>query len=457
MKRFRYRPLTALLTFGAICGIGTSVGGGNEAYAADTPDVGLSQQALDIGDLAAMCGYVCPGGKDGSGNVIKTIAEGNASVSGIASVDAFFASVVNYQLVAKGVAGGINAELEGIRADFNLEPGDIGAKLKAKLAANLEGGVRLKIEPAQCKADIKAELAAAAKCDAEVQPGMLSVQCMGGCDVEAKAQVSCDASAELRCTVVQPEVKCMGSCSGKCRLDLSASAAAACNGTCTGMCMGTCSAYSDKEGTKCAGTCSGTCMGSCDVDVTADADLNCMGQCQGECTVTREPSAGCEGGVRAQCRAKGSAAIKCDTKCDGAFEPPKVKAECEARVHADAKLNVQCTPPRAVLDYKLNASLSVEERARFEYALKSLINARLPALKAAVARSKLAVEAGASLGALGADAIGKINVSGNARAAFGLTCAVDQVKLVPGILKSATDSLNASITAAADVDAAFKN
>jgi hypothetical protein len=458
MKRFRYRPLTALLTFGAICGIGTSVGGGNEAYAADTPDVGLSQQALDIGDLAAMCGYVCPGGKDGKGNAIATIAEGNASVSGVASIDAFFSSVVNYQLAAKSVAAGINTELEGIRADFGLGAGaDVGALLQAKLDASLEAGFSLKVEPAKCKADFKAELEAAARCDAQVTPGKVQVECKGGCDVDVKAAVMCDASAELRCTVQAPEIACNGECTGTCSVDLSASGS--CNGTCNGECGGECSAYvMDTSGkAKCAGKCSGMCTGSCDIEVAADA--SCKGKCRGECTLTKEPSAGCEGGIRAQCHAKGSASIKCDTKCDGEFMPPMVKAECEARVHADAQLNVQCTPPRVAFNYILKANLKVEERLRLELALKSLVSVRLPALKAALARGKLVTEAGATLGGAAGDAIvgaAKVSATGNAKALFGLGCATEQMKLVPGIITSSGEALKASVSSAAKVESALK-
>jgi hypothetical protein len=171
--------------------------------------------------------------------------------------------------------------------------------------------------------------------------------------------------------------------------------------------------------------------------------------------------AGCQGGIRAQCRGKAGASIKCDTKCDGEFEPPKVKAECEARVHADAKLNVQCTPPRVAFNYvfKANAMLTIEERVRFESGLKSLISVRLPALKAALARSKMVAEAGATLGNAAGDALvnsAKVSATGNVKALFGLGCAADQMKLVPAVLKGSTDTLNASISAAGKVESALK-
>lgn len=463
MKRFKYRPLTALLTFGAISGVGTSVGSVNEAYAADTPTVGLSQQALvDLEDLAKQCGFACPGDTDEDGIKIKTLVEGNASVSGIPSIDGFFSSVLNFQVAAKSVAGGINAELEGIRADFDLGAGDdIGALLDAKLKASLEGGFTLKVEPAKCKADIKAEIDAAARCDAKVDPGKVSVECTGGCDVDVKVPM-CSAEAELRCTVQAPEVKCEGECTGTCNVELSA--AAACNGTCHGECSGECSAYVKNASgdAECAGSCSGMCKGSCDIDVSADA--SCSGKCRGECTVTKEASAGCEGGLRAQCRGKAGAAIKCDTKCDGEFEPPEVDVKCKAKVHADAKLNVKCTPPRVAFNYRLKASAfaDLKARLRFEAALKGLIDVRLPALKVAVERSKLVREAGADLataatGALkGAVAEAKGKAGVDVKFVFGLGCAAEQLESVKTIIDDSTKALSSSLTAAGKIEAALK-
>ena len=459
MKPFKYRPLTALLTLGAISGIGSSVGSGNEAYAADTPDVGVSRQALD---LAEECGFACPGDTV-DGVKIKTLVEGNASISGIPSIDGFFNSVLNFQVAAKSVSSGINAELEGIRGDFGLAAtGDVAALLKAELDAKLEAGFKLQVQPPQCKADIQAEFQAAARCDAEVTPGMLSVECKGSCEANIEVP-ECGVDAELYCTVQAPEVACNGECTGTCTVDLNA--AATCNGTCRGKCSGGCTGYvkNEKGEAECAGSCEGTCEGSCDVEVSAEA--SCQGKCRGECKVKKEGTADCKGGLRAECRGKAGASIECKTKCDSEFEPPKVDAKCEAKVQADAKLNVQCTPPRVALQYRLKGSAftnNLEARVRFESGLKSLIKVRLPALKAAVARSESVNDAGQDLltaakGAFkGAIDEAKADSGVDVKFLFGLGCASEQIDDVEGIINGSAKAVTDAVSAATKVNAALK-
>jgi hypothetical protein len=415
-----------------------------------------------VSDLAKQCGFVCPGDKDENGVTVKGIVDGNASISGVPSVDGFFQSVINFQNAAKGVAAGIDAQLAAIGADFELDPNaaDVGAALQVKLAANLEAGFSLKVEPPVCKADFKAELDAAARCDASVSGGKLEVDCKGGCDVQASADVKCDAKADLVCTVRAPEVECKGECTGSCTVAVTADVG--CTGTCNGMCVGTCSAYvKDASGNaQCQGQCTGQCTGTCTADVTADA--SCKGKCSGECTMTN-PSAGCEGGIRAQCKAKANASIKCETQCDGDFEPPMVKAECQARVHAEAKLSVQCTPPHVALNYRIKAAAKLELAAqlRFEAALKSLVEVRLPALKAAVKKSDSVTDAGAELatsagGAL-KDAVNatKAKAGIDVKVVFGLGCAANELPNVKRMVDGSTTNLKRSVDAAAKVNAAL--
>lgn len=453
MKRFRYRPLSALCMIGAVCGIGLSMGGCDVAQANDAPVVGVDQEALDIGDLtnlAKQCGFVCPGDKDADGKLVEGLVEGNASISGVPSVDGFFSSVLHFADAAKGTAAGIDAELANIRTDFQLPAdADIGAALKAKLDANLEAGYGVKVEPPQCRADFKAEIDAAARCDATVKPGSAKIECKGGCDIQASAKVMCDASADVRCTFSAPEVECKGECTGTCTVDVNADVG--CQGTCEGTCDGTCSAYAkDSSGAvKCAGQCQGKCTGKCRAEVSAEA--SCKGTCNGECTYT-PPDANCEAAVRAQCKAKANASIMCDTKCDADFEPPMVKAECQAKVHADAKLNVQCTPPRVAFNYRIKASVTGDARLRFEAALKGLIQVRLPALKAAVKRSESVTAAGADLadaagGALKA-AVDTARANAGVRVKFGLGCAALQLPKVSMIVDGSTANLKRSVDAA---------
>src|SRR5690349_2769599 len=64
------------------------------------------------------------------------IVDGNASISGVASVDAFFQSVINFRGKADNVSSEIEAQLQAIRGDFGLEgKAAIGTELMAKLSA----------------------------------------------------------------------------------------------------------------------------------------------------------------------------------------------------------------------------------------------------------------------------------------------------------------------------------
>jgi hypothetical protein len=387
------------------------------------------------------------------------LAEGNASISGVASVDAFFSSVLSFQGKADGVTAAINAELAAIRGDFGIAAdADLEAQLRAKIEANVEGGLTIEAEPARCAVDAQATLEAQARCDAEFDPGSAMVKCEGSCEVEASAMVECSGSAELKCTVNPPMGMCEGTCKGSCTAELTA--AATCEGTCTGTCSGNCSAYSDSGATQCAGKCDGMCQGSCEVELAAEAE--CTGECRGECTFT-PPDGNCEGGIRAECEAEAGAMVDCQGRCDGEFEPPMAKAECQASAKAEAKLNVECTPPRVVIDYELNASASAEASAQFAAGVRSL-EVRLPALLAAIKRAELVADAGAGLAA---DAGGAVEGAVNAvradlgeddpdlRLYFGVRCALGELGAVQGILGGATGRLSGSIEAATGVTGAL--
>ena len=460
-NRFQYRLAQRSAVIVAACSLLGGAAGCGQAEARTQPPVASTAQALDVTDIAAQCGLVCPGGTDDKGVEVKGIAEGNAAISGVASVDAFFASVINFQGAATGVAGGVKAQLDAIRGDFGIAAdADLAAELKAQISANIEGALTVDYQEARCEADVQATLQAQARCDAEFDPGKAMVECKGSCDVEASADAKCDADADLECTFTPPDLKCMGSCSGTCSADFSA--AADCSGKCTGSCSGSCSAYVDdgNGGTQCAGKCDGMCTGHCDFEVAGGA--MCEGECKGECTVTN-PSGGCEGGIKAQCKAHADAMVMCDGKCEGDFEPPMAKAECQASAKADAKVNVQCTPPKVAISYKLKAvaSADVQAQAKFEAALKTLASTRLPALLAEIKRGESVVDAGAGLatsaggsvmGAVQAAAGGNLSV----KATFGLGCAVKELPKVGNVITSASADLKAQLTAAGKLTAALK-
>jgi hypothetical protein len=422
-----------------VSGAGMSCGGEDGGL----PDLDVAAQ-----QLGQQCGLdiACEGGG---------LAEGNASISGVPSIDAFFQSVLNFETRANNVSAGIEEQLAAIRADFGIEAdADLKVALAAKIAANVEGKLVVKAEPARCAVDAHATLEAQAKCDATIDPGKASVQCMGTCEVEASASASCEGSAELNCTVTAPSIECEGSCRGSCEVELEA--AAVCDGTCTGTCSGECSAYSDKEGTACAGKCEGMCEGSCKAELTAEA--TCTGKCEGECTATA-PEAGCEGAVRASCKAEANAMVDCKGRCVGEFEPPQAKVECEASAKAEAKLNVECTPPQLGIYYNLKAGVDADAQAAFEAGVRNL-RVRLPALLASVGRAKLVAQAGEGLASdatvavkggvtAAAEAAGK----GNLRVFFGLKCASEQLAEVKTAISAPSDRLSDTLNDAGDLTA----
>ena len=414
------------------------------------PQVAAQDQALLGGaeDAAAACGLACP--KAG-------IAEGNASISGVVSVDSFFQSVLNFQAKADNVSAGIQAQLAAIRTDFGIEAGTkLDAGLKASFEANVDGDFEVVAEPAKCEVDAKATLEATARCDASVDPGKVDVKCNGTCELDADVKAECDASAELQCTATAPSIKCEGSCSGTCEAKIEGSAE--CSGTCKGSCDGECSAYvKNADGmAECSGTCNGKCTGSCKAAVEASG--KCEGSCEGECTA-KPGGAMCEGSARASCKAMGNVMATCKGRCDGEIEPPMAKAECQATAKAEAKVNVECKPPRVEFHYNLKASASAEAQAKFTAAVKNL-EVRLPALLASIKKANVVAEAGVSLAGDGSAAVttavnatlkGDVDIKGT----IGLGCALTELPKVGGAIKTSSEKLAGSIKASAELTSAL--
>jgi hypothetical protein len=167
--------------------------------------------------------------------------------------------------------------------------------------------------------------------------------------------------------------------------------------------------------------------------------------------------AGCMGAVRAECKAKGDASLMCKGKCEGEVTPPSAKVECQASAKAEASMNVQCTPPRVAITYKLKAGLDAVARAKFEAKLKTLIDVRIPALKAKLAQADSVVKAGAGLGGAAATSLkAAFKPTGELQTTFMLGCALAELDDVGAIIKSSTDNLNAQISAAGKVNSLLK-
>jgi hypothetical protein len=397
-------------------------------------------------NLLEQCGLACPG--DG-------ILEGNASISGIANVDAFFQAVVTVQDVAASIEGSIKADLLQIAAilelsvDANASVSDIAAavsaELDAQISANVQGSLTLNFQPPKCQASLEVTAEATARCDASVDPGSVEVKCEGSCAIDASAQAECSASGSLSCEGTAPNLACEGTCTGSCSLEV----AATCEGQCNGTCMGTCSAQ-NADGS-CAGSCDGMCQGTCELS----GGGSCSGSCQGSCEYT-PPSGSCEGGAQAKCTASAEASVECSGGCEGNVEPPMVSAECEASVKAEAQANVECTPPSIDLQFQFAAGVDAQARAEFNAKLKAVVKAYANIVANAEGRISFLSEAVANLGVAATGAVrGSFDAILAADADLFVTvklgCALDELANVGTALGSAQGSITGSLTAFASV------
>jgi hypothetical protein len=386
-----------------------------------------SDLAGATGDLAAQCGLECP---------VKGIAQGNASISGVASVDAFFGAVVNFNAKATLVTNNINGELAKIKASLGLPATASGADISAAITTNFQlmGGVKVAFQPAQCSVDAQATIDATASCDATVTPGSASVQCSGTCEAKAGATVDCGASAMVECSGTAPSLQCAGTCTGSC------------DTTCQGTCDGTCSAV-DAMG-KCNGTCTGTCSGTC------------MGQCKGNCVYT-PPSGMCDATAQVHCKAMGTASVQCNGKCDGEVTPPMASAECQASAKASASVDVSCTPPSLGISYTFAATADATAQANFQAFLVGF-KASFGNIVADLAQADVVLKAGADLSTAATGAVsGSINASLSGKldlkSTVGLGCAVTALGDVAGVVTTATTGLSGSVTAAGSLTAALSS
>lgn len=377
------------------------------------------------------------------------VLEGNASISGVAQVDAFFGAVVDVSAAANGIAGSLRSELDAIALSVGLEPGaggaEIAAAIDAKLMASVSGGLKISYEPPRCEASVEVAVAAAAECDVEVDPGSATVECSGGCEVEGGVMASCEADATLTCTGTAPNFQCEGSCEGSCELE----AEAACDGTCRGTCNGTCSVM-DAQG-NCAGGCDGMCQGTCELKAGGE----CNGMCTGSCTY-QPAMGGCEADASAKCEAMAGGSIECDAKCEGEVTPPSVSAECEATVEAKADASIECFPPSLEVTWQWSAELEGDVMAQAEFkAWLEGFKGHLSVMLAAKTKADILIE---SLGNLQAAAGGALEASfetvaeGDFVAAFKVgTCAIPQLGDAADLLGSASGSMSAEASASFEV------
>lgn len=398
-----------------------------------------------LGDVAKQCGLECSA---------KGFAGGDAKISGIASIDAFFGAAIDLDASMRGLSGSLRGELDAIGASVGLAPGATGAEIKTAidgyLAARVDGGLTVQFKPAKCEASVEASVSAAAECDVDVDPGEVSVKCEGACKVDASASAGCSADAEVRCTGTAPDLACSGTCSGSCVANLDV--AASCEGTCRGSCTANGSTMDGFEG-----KCGGTCMGECAVEMSAGA--TCTGRCEGSCEYT-PPSGMCEANAEVECQAKAGASVDCKGTCEGTAEPPMVSAECEATVDAKAKASIECTPPSIDIGFRFAAALDGDLDAQAEFrAWLEGFRAHFSALLALRAKADIVVDAAAGLGTAAEGAVGgaidDLKADANIAAAFGAACAVEELPVAVEAIGESSTKLGGEVSAAAEVIAAF--
>lgn len=397
-------------------------------------------------DVAEQCGLDITCSGDG-------FLEGNAAISGVASIDSFFGAAIDLDAAMVSLSGSLRSRLDAIGVSIGLDAGASGAEIRdgldAFLSTYIAGELTIDYQPARCEASIEAGIAAAAECDASVDPGEVSASCSGSCEVDASVQANCSGGAELVCTGTAPNFACNGTCSGSCVAELSTAS------RCEGTCRGTCTFENDTEVGDFEGRCDGACEGECSVEMSAGAQ--CDGRCEGSCEY-RPGELGCEADASARCEAMAGASIECDAGCEGTVEPPEVSAECEATVDAKASASVSCTPPTLAFSFEWAAGIEAEQQAEFRAWLEGF-RANFSALVAA--RAEADVVAGAALdlvasaeGAL-KGAVTDLQASGDLSASIGAGCALLELPEAAEALGASTQSLQANATATVEVLGAF--
>jgi len=456
----------------------------------DSPAKGI------VEDIAKQCGFTCSEG----------IAQGNASITGVASIDGFFGSVVAFDAKATKVSADIEASLQAIADSVDMTGGadaDFAAGFQAAVAAKFHldanAGVKIEYQEPKCEVSASASIEATAKCDATVTPGSVSASCSGKCEVEpgsidVSAKCEGGVDAKIECTGTAPDLVCTGECTGGCELEAAATCEGSCSGTCSvdisgecsgtckGSCSGTCSAE-DGNG-NCAGECDGTCEGSCEVAASGKCEGSCSGTCEleagatcdGKCTGSckYEPgSASCEGGATAEiyCEAQGNVQkpkVECEASCDAEVTPPSASAECEASAKAEANLSAECTPPSIGVSYEFDATYMASLDAEAQANLKAEFKAWLTLFKnecgnllSAMARADIVIEAGKGMITASTTVVknagAELAADANLMVAFKMgTCLPTQLTAVAGVINGATSELAGNVTASGKLITSLK-
>lgn len=387
------------------------------------------------------CDIACPS---------KGIAEGNAAISGIAEVDAFFGAVLDASTAANNISSALRAELDAIALSLGLPPGAAGADIRAAIELKLfesvgPDGLSIRYNAPRCEASVEVAIAAAAACDTSIEPGSATVACEGSCSVDGGVMASCDANAVLTCTGTAPDFACDGVCEGACELAV----AAACEGTCRGICTGTCSVRDAQD--NCAGECIGTCQGTCELS----AGGTCMGDCTGSCTY-QPTEGGCQADASAKCEATTDASVQCAGRCEGQVQPPEVKPECQDAVEAKANASIECAPPALEITWQWSDALQLDPigQAQFKAWLQGF-EKHIGVMLAARAKADLVIASLGDLGTAGGQALESstgLVAEADVINTFKLTsCAIPQLGDAAIVVGEASDRLALEAAASLEV------
>lgn len=414
-------------------------------------------------DLIGQCGLSCPA---------EGIAAGNASISGVVSIDAFFSAVIVVRDASTVTSASMRAEFEGIAASLeiqgydDMELDDLGAAivvgLESKFDDYLQDGLEIVFEPSKCEANVELAIQSGTECDPEAHLGSIeaTTKCQGKCEVAADVAAECGPIGSLECTGAAPDFNCQGACKGICQLEGGLQGGKSCSGTCAGQCDGACSncigGSCDVQANvtmNCNGSCMGLCTGTCETQTAA----SCYGRCEGSCTYTPALGDGCEPGATAKCDLSAMPEVECSGKCEGEVTLSifSVRPECQVSVDAKTNTEVLCNTPGLDARFAFEADLDPDQQAEFEIWLEGF-EVRFAAIVAATARLENLGYAAQSLIDASTDilpeAIDDLRESSpSLKISTGLDCAAYEVEAVDDVLAGSMIDIQASMSAFAAI------
>jgi hypothetical protein len=381
--------------------------------------------------LATSCGGGLGGIGGGGGGGVAAACSGDYGATAAAKKLKAFADATNsFATAANDIAGSLTNACKDMGHELGLSDSDmaasgdvpevkaacdaVSAKIRSEISdlrASASLTISVQAEPPKCEVSVDATADCYGRCEANVDPGEVDVQCEGG-----ELRGGCSAECSGSCAV-EASARCEGACEGTCE--------GGCNGTCQGTCDGTCSATG--EDGQCNGRCDGTCQGTC--------SANCQGNCSGQCVA--EVSGSCSGECRGGCSVEFT-----EPRCTGTVRPPSASAECQASCNAELEARAECRPGHARVVIEGNVGSDAEERVG---RLRQALEVGLPqvmALHAKVHRLSGAAEAMLQTGRDIPNAVQSLGAG-----------AIQCASAAAGAIPQATASVSVSVEVSASVSA----